>query len=129
MADVTIDADRFGATMQQLLGDVAEKVDEGSGKALRKALQVGRREVKQGASSMFEQHTGDYAKGWSYRAKKSSEGWSGVIGNKLVPGLPHLLEKGHAKVGGGRVPGREHIAPAADKAFEEFQNQIEEIEL
>ena len=42
-----------------------------------------------------------------------------------VPGLPHLLENGHAKRGGGRVPGKTHIAPVEQELIKQFEEQIE----
>ena len=48
----------------------------------------------------------------------------GEIGSASMPGLAHLLEKGHASVGGGFVSGREHIAPAADEAFDDFERRL-----
>lgn len=124
--DLPVEADRFGATMEQLLGDLAKEVEAGSGRAVRKSAQVGRREVKANSPERkgSERH---YKEGWNYRVRKTHEGWSAVIGNSLKPGLAHLLEKGHAKVGGGRVepsPRGGHIAPAADKAFEELIGQV-----
>ena len=43
-----------------------------------------------------------------------------------MPGLPHLLEKGHATIGGGRVPGRVHIDPAAQSGFDAAMQAVEE---
>lgn len=123
MADVTIEADRFGATLEQILGEIADKVDEGSGRAVRKSAQKGMREAKAGSP----ERTGEYAAGWSYRARKTPEGWSAEVGNSDKPGLVHLLEKGHARVGGGRVapsPPGGHVAPAADAAFDELWEQV-----
>lgn len=69
--------------------------------------------------------TGKYAKGWT-TTKQTVRGQTVVIvHNKKAPGLAHLLEKGHAKVGGGRVEGYPHIAPAVDRAEKNLIKAIE----
>ncbi|MGG3924906.1 HK97 gp10 family phage protein [Metabacillus fastidiosus] len=66
--------------------------------------------------------TGAYRMGW--RAKR--------VGNKMIIHnathyqLTHLLEKGHAKVNGGRVPARVHIRPAEHRAIDDFLTKIEQ---
>lgn len=71
--------------------------------------------------------TGKYAN--SVRHHMLTSGGSvaeGEIGSQRLPGLAHLLEKGHALIGGGSARAFEHIAPAADKAFDDFEKYIDE---
>lgn len=65
--------------------------------------------------------TGDYRKGW--RVKKV--GNNVVIHNKTDYQLTHLLEKGHAKAGGGRVPAKVHIAPVEERAVNDYLERVE----
>jgi len=62
-----------------------------------------------------------YAKGW--RAKKIGKQW---VVHSTEYQLTHLLEKGHAKVGGGRVPAKVHIAPVEKDMIDEFIKGVEE---
>jgi hypothetical protein len=66
--------------------------------------------------------TGDYRKGWT--RKKIGKDY--VIYNKTNGQLTHLLEKGHAKAGGGRVAARVHIRPVEEKTSETYLNRVEE---
>ncbi len=130
MSDVSVEADRFADGLKGILGEVGSYVSDAAAQGVREGLKTGAREWRRNAKDRFKdgsvywrsgkKHTvGKYAR--SVRWHMTSDGGSkpsGEIGCPKMPGLPHLLEKGHARVGGGRVPGREHIAPAADSAFD-----------
>lgn len=66
---------------------------------------------------------GDYAKGWRITTIKDKK----IIHNKTEYHLTHLLENGHAKVNGGRVPGIPHIQLAEEQAVKEYINEVEKV--
>lgn len=121
-----VDMDAFGATLEQVLGKLDDAVTDLMPSAVREGAKTARDHWKANAPVL----TGAYAAGVSYRVKGSGKEVEATIGNATMPGLAHLLEKGHAKVGGGYVPPRVHIAPAyedavkvTEKAFEELVEQ------
>lgn len=64
--------------------------------------------------------TGGYAKSW--RKKKDGTGY---VVYSTKPGLPHLLEKGHAKRNGGRTMPIVHIKPVELDVIDKFEKSIE----
>jgi len=71
-------------------------------------------------------HGGGYKKGW--KAKVAFEDKNNIritTYNSTDYQLTHLLEFGHAKVNGGRVEGKPHIAPNEEKAKTELVKRIE----
>jgi hypothetical protein len=104
--------------LETYCSEVAEVVDE----ALPKVGQDAVKELKQTSPN----RTGDYAKGWAKKVEKERLGSRLIVYNKTRYQLTHLLEKGHAKVGGGFVPGKPHIKPAQDKAEKKAMDLIEE---
>ena len=114
MSDVPVDLDAFGAELGSILSRLNGAVEDKVAPAVREGAKVARDEWRENAP----RDTGEYAKTISYRVQGKGPEVTAEIGSKTMPGLPHLLEKGHAKVGGGRVAARVHIAPAAEDAFE-----------
>lgn len=84
---------------------------------------------KKGAQTLRQQSkntfggTGKYAKGWTSTVETGRVSAQGTIYNKS-PGLPHLLENGHALRGGGRTPGRPHIKPVEEALVREFESKV-----
>ena len=81
--------------------------------------------VKKDIQANAPKRTGRY-KSWA--VKKTAESSNSLImtvHSKDRYQIAHLLEHGHAKRGGGRVSGREHIAPAEEKGNRELVQKIE----
>lgn len=73
--------------------------------------------------STSPEQTGSYKKGWG----KKKVGSAVVVHNRTDYQLTHLLEKGHAKRGGGRVRAYPHIGPAEEKAIDEYTKKAEKV--
>jgi len=70
--------------------------------------------------------TGDYRKGWKQKVVfEDKDNIRITTYNATDYELTHLLELGFAKIGGGRVEGKPHIAPNEEKAKIELVRRIE----
>lgn len=69
--------------------------------------------------------TGAYKKSWSVKiTKENSNALTVTVHSKNRYRLTHLLEKGHAKRGGGRTKAIPHIGTAEEKAIKELYDEI-----
>ena len=95
---------------------------------MKKAVKKTATSVKKEISANAPKRTGKYAKSWSTKkTKENSHSLEMTVHSKNRYQLAHLLEKGHAKRGGGRVAGKPHIAPAEENGVQMLEKLIEEV--
>ena len=83
--------------------------------------------VRKKISSPAPKYPDAYAKSWAVKkTKENSHSLEMTVHSKNRYQLAHLLEKGHAKRGGGRVAGKAHISPAEESGVQLFEKLIEE---
>lgn len=116
MSDLSINADMFASALEDIFNDVSKVSSDALETGVRKGAQTGAKAWRAGAASKFG-GSGKYASSIRSKVDRTGDKPQATV-YSTMPGLPHLLEKGHATIGGGFVPGREHIAPAATEAFE-----------
>lgn len=119
MAKVSLD--NFADEMQKILdeyeGEVSKNLGEIVDKAGKKAAQLLRNTSPVNTKG---QKPGAYAKGWKVETSGKSHRQlrhSSTVYNKY-PGMPHLLENGHALRQGGRSPAIVHIEPVEEAVYE-----------
>ena len=102
-----------------------KEVDEKAAKAAQKAAKQCAKELN-AASAVFPYRGRTkvpYSKSWI----STKEQWGYVVHSKL-PGIPHVLERGHAVVRNGKVIGRAaahpHIAPVVEKNKSDYETAI-----
>lgn len=100
--------------LEEYQGDIIEELTEVTEEVAKEAVQKLKKTSPKGA-------TGKYAKGWAYQLdKKRLSAGATIYGKDGTYQLAHLLEHGHAKVGGGRTSPQEHIAPVEEWAVSEI---------
>lgn len=125
MAKVTVDnlAKEIDKILDEYKGEIEQNLDKIVVQVGKKGVQALRNESK----SKFK-GSGKYAKGWTSTAERGRLYTTVIIHNSKMPGLPHLLEFGHAIVVGGRKKGDwegiEHIAKVEDKLVADFEREV-----
>lgn len=123
---VVVTPDKFAVRLDEEMRQIADSVGEGLRPVVEAAGDTGVDECRANALQKFK-GSGRYAKGFRRKVKGDGANVTCEVGNASLPGLVHLLEKGHATVGGGRVEGRPHVAPAAERSFEMLEKGIDEL--
>ena len=116
---VTID--NLGSEIRMIVEEYCEDVADGVDIATKKAAQLGARALNSASGAAFGGRK--YRSSWTYKVQKRRLYTEAVIYSNM-PGLPHLLEYGHANRGGGRTPGRTHIAPVEQQLIETFEREV-----
>ena len=118
----TISVDELADVINEGLKEYADLATEDVKSAVKKTAKA----VKDQINGSAPVRTGRYAKSW--KVKTTAENANGLEQTVYSPTrymLSHLLEKGHAKRGGGRVRAIPHIAPAEEMGVEMFEGLIE----
>ena len=118
----SISIDELADVINEGLEEYANLTSQNVKSAVRKAAKT----VKEEINSSAPVRTGRYAKSW--KTKTTAESSNMLQQTVYSPDrymLAHLLEKGHAKRGGGRVRAIPHIAPAEETGIELLENLIE----
>lgn len=119
-----VNVDKMSLEIIKELDVFCRATDEAVKKAVTETAKETVKNIRRNAEAEYPTgrgaSTGAYAKSWAYKRDPTLKGkWahSMVVYSKApYYRLTHLLEKGHAKVNGGRVIGRPHIAPAEEIA-------------
>lgn len=114
--------ERLQAEVSAILEEYGEEVAEHLDEVTKDIGKKGAKALRSSSKGSFG-GSGKYARGWTYEVEESRLGTTVTIYNR-IPGLPHLLENGHAKRGGGRVPGRSHIAPVEAELIETYEKEV-----
>lgn len=117
-----ITVDQLGAEIKKILDEYEDEITENIPEITTRVSDIGVKALK--SSSKGAVKGNKYWKGWKAEIFRKRMETTGIIHNAKLPGLPHLLEHGHAKVGGGRVEGRVHIAPVEQKLIELYEKEI-----
>ena len=142
MRDITVEDDDFARGLEDILSEVAKVGNIGATEAVKTGIRVGARAWRKDARDSIGEHTyrrggetitsGAYSRSIrSHMTDESDDHPAGEIGSPKLYGLTHLLELGHARIGGGRVDPvlhlDERVAPEAfDAAIKAAERAIEE---
>lgn len=119
----SISIDQLANEITKAVTEYTEDVERAIEREVDQTADIVLKETQQDAPKK----TGDYAKGFKKTNRDSPGVTRRIIWNKKHSGLVHLLEFGHAKVGGGRVAGRPHLRVAYDRNASDLLDRIRKI--
>ena len=120
--------DNLAKEIEKCLDDFAGVTEE----ACEKGVSETAKDAVQALRSAHPAGSGEYGswdkynRGWKVMQTKTDKRYhrKATIHNATDYRLTHLLEKGHAKVNGGRTRAFPHIAPVAEKCEDELVQNI-----
>ena len=116
-----VSVDQMGEAIMDGLLEYAELATDVMKDCVKKAGNTVKKETQASAPV----RSGKYKKSWAVkRQRETSNTLEVVVHSRDRYQLTHLLEKGHAKRGGGRVRAIPHIAPAEEKGIRELEEEI-----
>lgn len=116
--------ERLAGSIEKILSQYAEEVNQNLGTVTQRLAKEGAKTLR--AESGKFGGSGRYAKGWTVQVDRERLATIATIYNQ-TPGLPHLLENGHANRGGGRTAGRTHISPVEEKIVQAMLEAVNDI--
>lgn len=119
----TITINQLANTITQAVREYTEDVTAGINKEVESTAD----KVLKEARMLAPKKTGKYSKGFVKTDKRLPGRRFFVIWNRKYYQLVHLLEFGHAKVKGGRVPGKPHLIPAHQHNVDSMLGNIKQI--
>lgn len=120
----TIRVDDLANEIAKELKNYSDVVTDDLKEACKEVAKNAAKEIKDNSPKQ----SGEYKKGWKTKiAYNKGNDIRVVVYNANKPQLTHLLENGHAKVGGGRVEGHPHIAPAEQNAISALEGKVKVI--
>lgn len=124
----TIKPDQLAKEIEQALADYAGVTEEACEKGVSETANDAVKALRSAHPAGSGQYGSwdKYNKGWKVMQTKTDKRYhrKATIHNATDYQLTHLLEKGHAKVNGGRTRAFPHIAPVAEKCEDELVRNI-----
>ncbi|HUM84706.1 MAG TPA: HK97 gp10 family phage protein [Lachnospiraceae bacterium] len=113
--------------MDDAIMDELEKYAKLATDDMKDAVKDTAKEVRKDIQAGAPVDTGKYKKSWSVKnVHEDSDSIDLVVHSRNRYQIAHLLEHGHVKRGGGRVPAQPHIAAAEQRGNEKLVETIEQ---
>lgn len=118
--------DNFDKEIEKILEQYGDDVSENMDKITRSIGQKGAKLLRNESKAKIP-NDDTYSSKWTTRTERKRMYTVATVYSK-VPGLPHLLEYGHALVNGGRKVGETsaftHIKPVEEKMIRQFEREV-----
>lgn len=127
----TITPDQLAEELNKILDQYGDDITDHTREAVRAAAKKGTQALKTVSKATFgtvKEQKRKYADSWTVKHEDNGLYELAILYNNK-PGLPHLLEHGHALKGGGRsghVEGRQHIKPVEEELVNSFEKALRE---
>ena len=113
--------------MDDAIMDELEKYAKLATDDMKDAVKDTAKEVRKDIQAGAPVDTGKYKKSWSVKNVHEDTASIDLVGHSRNRyQIAHLLEHGHVKRGGGRVPAQPHIAAAEQRGNEKLVETIEQ---